>query len=239
MKNNEVKYGWLIGAGVGFVVAGPLGALLGGIFGAQVSSIGGLLQGGSVKPIQPGDALVVLLAFCAEVIKADGVVKGSEIRVVKEFLMRHFGRERASQAMPVFKAIMDGQYDVRAFENSVNNAFDISFKTILIQLLLEIAQADGDFHQKEKAKILSIAEHLGLDPSEIASLIAASPSAQVSDYKVLEVSENASQDDIKKAYRVLIKKYHPDKIAHLGDEFQKEAKLKFERIQEAYDRLTY
>lgn len=56
-------------------------------------------------------------------------------------------------------------------------------------------------------------------------------------YKVLKVSSNASQAEIKKAYRQLANKYHPDKVAHLGDEFQKLAEERFNEIQEAYQTL--
>ena len=53
-------------------------------------------------------------------------------------------------------------------------------------------------------------------------------------YTVLGVDRNASPEDIKKAYRQLVNKYHPDKVAHLGNEFQKLADKRFKEIQEAY-----
>ncbi len=57
-------------------------------------------------------------------------------------------------------------------------------------------------------------------------------------YTVLGVDKNASQEDIKKAYRQLVNKYHPDKVAHLGDEFQKLADRRFKEIQQAYQILN-
>jgi DnaJ like chaperone protein len=57
-------------------------------------------------------------------------------------------------------------------------------------------------------------------------------------YTVLGVDKNASQEDIKKAYRQLVNKYHPDKVAHLGDEFQKMADKRFKDIQQAYQILN-
>lgn len=56
-------------------------------------------------------------------------------------------------------------------------------------------------------------------------------------YNVLDVSRNASQEEIKKAYRKLANQYHPDKVAHLGDEFKKLAEERFKEIQEAYQSL--
>ena len=57
-------------------------------------------------------------------------------------------------------------------------------------------------------------------------------------YTVLGVDKNASQEDIKRAYRQLVNKYHPDKVAHLGDEFQKLAERRFKEIQQAYQILN-
>jgi hypothetical protein len=56
-------------------------------------------------------------------------------------------------------------------------------------------------------------------------------------YTVLGVGRNASVDEIKKAYRRLVSTYHPDKVNHMGEEFQKLAEIKFKEIQEAYQQL--
>ena len=56
-------------------------------------------------------------------------------------------------------------------------------------------------------------------------------------YNVLNVNKNASQEEIKKAYRKLANQYHPDKVAHLGKEFQNLAEERFKEIQEAYQTL--
>jgi len=57
-------------------------------------------------------------------------------------------------------------------------------------------------------------------------------------YDILEIEPGASKEQIHKAYRTLANKYHPDKIAHLGAEFQALAEEKFKEIQAAYDYLT-
>jgi uncharacterized membrane protein YkvA (DUF1232 family) len=57
-------------------------------------------------------------------------------------------------------------------------------------------------------------------------------------YNVLGVPRGASQDEIRRAYRKLVVKYHPDKVEHLGDEFKVLAENKFKQIQEAYQELV-
>ena len=57
-------------------------------------------------------------------------------------------------------------------------------------------------------------------------------------YHVLGVDRGASQDEIRRAYRKLVVKYHPDKVNHLGDEFRVLAEKKFKQIQEAYQELV-
>ena len=56
-------------------------------------------------------------------------------------------------------------------------------------------------------------------------------------YKVLEVSPDATDDEVKKAYRKLALKHHPDRVASLGEDVQKAAEEKFKNINDAYERI--
>jgi hypothetical protein len=57
-------------------------------------------------------------------------------------------------------------------------------------------------------------------------------------YEVLGVQPTASKDEIRSAYRKLANQYHPDKVHHLGEEFQQLAEIKFKAIQEAYQEIV-
>ena len=57
-------------------------------------------------------------------------------------------------------------------------------------------------------------------------------------YRILGVAPNAKKDEIQSAYRKLANQYHPDKVAHLGKEFQELAEKRFKEIQAAYEKLT-
>ena len=56
-------------------------------------------------------------------------------------------------------------------------------------------------------------------------------------YKILEIDKSATNDEVKRAYRKMVKKYHPDKLINLGDEHLKGAKEKFQSIQDAYEKI--
>ena len=58
-----------------------------------------------------------------------------------------------------------------------------------------------------------------------------------SSYKILEIDPSSSNDEVKKAYRKMAMKYHPDKVSHLGDDFRKTADEKFTKVNEAYDKI--
>ena len=62
-------------------------------------------------------------------------------------------------------------------------------------------------------------------------------SAQKDYYRALGVADRATADEIKKAYRRLAKKHHPDKVSHLGEDFKKTADEKFKKVNEAFEKI--
>jgi DnaJ like chaperone protein len=107
----------------------------------------------------------------------------------------------------------------------------------LIHYLFGISKADGHVHPSELETIASISGYLGVSQADFESLKAMYFKDTHSDYKILEVEEAATDDEIKKAYRKMAVKFHPDKVAALGDEVQHAAKEKFQRVQEAYENI--
>ena len=111
-----------------------------------------------------------------------------------------------------------------------------SQRLALLHFLYSIAHADGELHPAEDRLLARLAAELGIHAADIRSIAAmfapkADPSA---DYRVLEVAPTASDDEIRRAYRRMSMKHHPDKVAHLGPEFQKTATEKFQRVNAAY-----
>ena len=100
-----------------------------------------------------------------------------------------------------------------------------------------MAAVDGEVHASEIKIISRIAAYLGISQKDYNSIKAMFLKEVDSDYKILEIGKNASSQEIKKAYRKMAVKYHPDKVSHMGEEFQKAAKEKFQRVQEAYENI--
>ncbi len=92
-------------------------------------------------------------------------------------------------------------------------------------------QSGRNTHSDENYK-----KHAGENNSR-SNTQAQDSSAFLDPYKILEIERGASQEDIKRAYRQLAGKYHPDKVEHLGDEFKVLAEKRFKEIQQAYQEL--
>jgi DnaJ like chaperone protein len=107
----------------------------------------------------------------------------------------------------------------------------------LIHFLFGISSADGHVHSTEVEEIRRISGYLGIRQVDFESIKAMFYKDVFSAYKILEVTPDANNDEIKKAYRKMATKYHPDKVSHLGAEFQKAAKEKFQEVQAAYEQI--
>ncbi|MGZ6523384.1 MAG: DnaJ domain-containing protein, partial [Bacteroidia bacterium] len=107
----------------------------------------------------------------------------------------------------------------------------------IIHYLFGIAKADGHVHELELQTINTISNYLGVSVADFNSLKAMYFRDVNSDYLILEIEQSASDEDVKKAYRKMAVKFHPDKVAALGDEVQKAAKEKFQKVQSAYDNI--
>jgi DnaJ like chaperone protein len=106
-----------------------------------------------------------------------------------------------------------------------------------VHLLFNISIVDGVISYTELEVLEKISVHLGLSQNDYLSIKNMFVPEIDSAYKILEVERSASNDEIKKAYRTMARKYHPDKVSHLGEEFKKNAEEKFKMVNEAYEKL--
>jgi DnaJ like chaperone protein len=184
---------------------------------------------------QSGDFNISLLVLTAAVMKADGVVKRSELEYVKQYFYTNFGNEHGSQYIKMLGEILKQDINVQEVSMQIGRYMDYSSKLLLLQYLFGIALADGNYHPSEVNLINSISVNMGVGSKDYESIKAMFIKDTDSAYKILEVQSSASNDEIKKAYRELAKKYHPDKVSHLGGDVKLAAEDKFTKLNAAYD----
>jgi len=233
------KFGKWIGGGLGWAFGGPIGAMLGFAIGSMFDNAEqvDLNYGGNIPKrgrTQRGDFGVSLLILAAAVVKADGKVLKSELNYVKRFFEQQFGKRDTAQHMLLFRELLKQDVDVREVCLQIKSNMGIHARLQLLHFLFGISKADGHVDKNEVDMIERISNYLGIGSNDFLSIRAMFFNDTNAAYQVLEIDANASDTEVKKSYRKMAIKYHPDKLAHLGEEFQKAAKEKFQKVTEAY-----
>ncbi|MCF8331350.1 MAG: TerB family tellurite resistance protein [Bacteroidales bacterium] len=239
------KYGKWIGGGLGWAFGGPIGAILGFVFGSMYDNMqsgdyvvqGDPQQQGQGRRTGRGDFSMSLLVLTAAIMKADNKVKRSELDYVKQFFIRQFGKEQATEQLQILREILQQEVPVYDVSTQIRMNMDYSSRLQLMHYLFGIAQSDGEVVQSEVSLLKTIARGMGISNTDFNSIKAMFVKETDSAYKILEVDPAASMDDVKKAYRKMAVKYHPDKVSHLGEDVQKAAKEKFQKISAAYEQI--
>lgn len=235
------SFGKFIGGGLGFAMGGPIGALIGFAVGSifDSSSVNVSTSRSQRNRTAEGDFKMSLLVLMASILKADGKIMKAELDVAKRFLVANFGEEGALDALQILKKLLEQHIDEEQVAIQVNQYMNYSSKLELVHLLFQIAYADGDIHPKELAAIQRISATFRIDRLDFESLKAPYMKKVDSEwaYKALEIEPKATNDDVKKAYRRMAMKFHPDKVNDLGDDVKKTATEKFRSVNEAYESI--
>jgi DnaJ like chaperone protein len=187
---------------------------------------------------QRNSFFVSLLVLSSAVIKADGQVSQSELNCVREFIRRNFGDSAVDEAMQMLDGFNRQQVNIYSVGDQIASNMNSSQRLQLFHYLVQIATADGNFSKSEKSVLEAIGAVIRLNNSDINSIIAMFyRENDESAYAVLGISPNATDDEVKSAYRKMAMKNHPDKVASLGPEVQKAAEEKFRQIQDAYETI--
>jgi len=248
-----------IGASLGWSFGGPIGAIIGMVLGSVVDAMangkGNPLLGdkqpgrgrrqGAYRPnpqqrpqTQSGDFEVSLLILASIVIKADGKQEQRELDFVRQQFVSMYGKTRANNAFKLFKGISEQKnISTRQVCLQIKQMMDHPSRLQLMHFLFGIAKADEMVTENEVRQIYTMAGYLGISSRDFESIKAMFYSSRENAYKILEIDKNATVDEIKKAYRKMAKKYHPDKVMHLGKEHQKGAEEKFRQVQGAYEQI--
>lgn len=232
-------FGKWLGGGLGFVMGGPIGGLLGFLVGSMIDNSTEEAQSYTTRSVGTtrGDFGMSLLVLVASVMKADGKIVKSELDYVKRFFVSQFGQESAKQALLMLKDILRQEIPLRDVCLQIRGNMDYSSRLQLLHLLFNISLADTTIHTSELEIIEKISTFLGVASNDFLSIKNMFIPETDSSYKILEIDSTSSNDEVKKAFRKMAMKYHPDKVSHLGDDFRKSADEKFKKVNEAYDKI--
>jgi DnaJ like chaperone protein len=258
-----MRTGKWIGGFMGFIAGGPLGALAGFILGALFDhGIDAVNKSDNSYSNDTGDYenfqrqqtyegqrnsfLFSLLVLASYIIKADGRIMHSEMEFVRGFLNRNFGPAAEEQGDAILKKLFEqqkvmGQSQFRATiqqcSAQIAANMDYSQRLQLLNFLVLIAQADGYVSPEEVDALNEIASYMGLSAEEVNSMLHLQSDDLDSAYKVLGISSDATDDEVKSAYRKMALKHHPDRVATLGEDVRKAAEKKFQEINDAKERI--
>lgn len=242
---------WILAVVGYFVLRGFFGAVAGYFIGTLIDSFYGNTKSqgnqGFHNPFNPteksvnlGDFELNLLSLSAIVIKADGEVSQRELDYVRSFFVQQFGKERANATFRTFNEVVKSRsVEVDRISDYLRSRTTYEMRLQILHFLFGVANADGKILNQELYTLTEIASHLRIQRHDFESIKAMFVDIQSADnsYKILEIDKNASDSEVKKAYREMVKKFHPDKLVGMDEAYKKGAREKFNKVQEAYDKI--
>ena len=236
-------WGKITGAAGGFVIGGPIGALIGLAAGHAVDR--GVESASGDAPVQGPEASIAftvgVIALSAKMAKADGQVTRSEVDTFKKIFHVPPGEEKN-----VGRIFDLARRDVAGFESyakQIGRMFRDRRNVLedLLDGLFRIAMADGVFHPSEETFLRRVAEIFGFSEHEFLRIKAGHLGPDAADpYVILGLAHDAPNDEIKQTYRKLVRENHPDALIARGvpEEFVEIANDKLAKINDAYDRIA-
>ncbi len=221
------------------------GAILGFLVGSFLDNT--MNSGGSAKTIfrdmtrqsvSPADFELNLLSLCSLVIKADGTVSQTEMDYVRLYFVRTYGKEKANAIFRTFNEInKKREISAQRIGTYLTQRTRYEVRLQLLHFLFGIAQADGAVSTPEINKIREIAGYFRVAMRDFESIKAMFVKSADTAYKILEIEKTATDDQVKKAYRTMAKKYHPDRVNTKDEAIKKGAEEKFKEVQKAYETI--
>lgn len=264
----------IIGAVFGYFVGNIGGAIIGFIIGAIIDAFRNMKVTRVGFFTNQDNFINMLLILTSAVVKSNNTknMAHSELNYVRDYLLKTFGPDRATNALYELRDLLDQDFDIPTICHDFSNKATIHEKLLMLQFLFGLSASDGNFSNQESTMLRNIADWMGVSRSDFESVKAMFFARQYqyqqqqqyqqqyrqdqyrqqssqsnysytnsytieNDYKMLEITSTASDEDVKKAYRKLAMKHHPDKVNHLGDDLRKTAEEKFRLLNQAYERI--
>ncbi len=195
-----------------------------------------------------------MLVLASYIMRSDGRVMHSEMEFVRNFLRNNFGEAAAQQGNQILLRLFEEQkrmdsYGQSQYKNQIRQVcmqiaanLTYSERLQLLAFLVELAKSDGNVPEEEKRALYEVAQYMGIQASEVDSMLfldrGSNSQGSLEDaYKVLGLSPDATDDEVKKAYRKLALEHHPDRVSNLGEDVKKAAEKKFQEINAAKEKI--
>lgn len=253
-----------IGGFLGLLSGGPIGALAGYALGALLDKIAGSsltandydtgrqgYQGYTTyrEPQEAADGnrngfLFALMVLSTHIMQADGKIMHSEMECLRRFLRHSFGEVAVAEGEQIVRKLVERRRMMGEAQwaacisdccRQIAAVMNEGQRLQLLRYLVELAKADGTLPQQELDCLHGVAVHLRLMADEVDQMLGMGKNTLADAYKVLGISSSASNDEVKRAYRTMVLKHHPDKVATLGEDVRKAAEQKFKDITAAKD----
>lgn len=230
---------------LGYYVLRFPGAIVGFLIGSYIDSLrskdsGGrsIFGGGSNQKVSPADFELNLLSLCSVVIKADGNITQNELDYVRKYFLSTYGKDKANAIFRTFnEVIKKREISAARICAYLNQRTRYEVRLQLLHFLFGIAQSDGNISPLEIEKIKEIAGYLNVGMIDFESIMAMFIKSADTAYKILEIERSVSDEEVKKAYRTMAKKYHPDRVNTENEAIKKGAEEKFKEVQKAYETI--
>nr|WP_299343497.1 TerB family tellurite resistance protein [Allomuricauda sp.] len=230
---------------LGYMVFRFPGAILGFIVGSLLDNLGGgrrdprtIFREYTQPNVSPADFELNLLSLCSIIIKADGQVNQKELDYVRQYFLSTYGKEKANAIFRTFnEVIKKREISAQRISTYLAQRTRYEVRLQLLHFLFGIAQSDGRVSDGEISKLREIAGYLRVGQYDFESIMAMFIKSADNAYKILEIDKSATDDEVKKAYRNMAKKYHPDRVVTENEAIKKGAEEKFKEVQKAYETI--
>jgi DnaJ like chaperone protein len=232
---------WWMGAGLGFLRGGPFGAVVGG---AAEYFLGQKFQK-KLQKCLPGihnkaDFITSLVIILTRVGIVNGPLTQSQIKIIRKFFIKNlgFGVADFKAIDPLIREVQNKKPDIDPFIKGYKKSCQNNYNLLLVALCYQICLVENSLGEGVESLLKRVVLILGLSYDQ-HNKIRVKYSLEIfkTPYHVLKIPSDASNEEVKKAYRSLISLCHPDRVAHEGEKAVEEAHLKFLEIQAAYQEL--
>lgn len=230
-----MSLGKWVGIGAGWFLAGPIGAIIGYYIGKSFFD-------GKNDNAQAYELSLLILSSL--VIKSDGRIAKSELEYVKKFFIDTFGIQKANKYFQIFNKLNKQSLisQLRPVCQQLTSSINHSSRLQIIHFLFGVSASDNEIHHAEIDLIKKIAGYLNVNNYDFESIKSmfidyGSSGGLEKWFKILEIDKSASDEEVKKAHRKMVIKYHPDKLQGVSKDIVKLAEEKFLLVQQAYEEI--